>query len=643
MRFNIAGFKFGHVPLTGLSPTEQAQQRELGCAARNGRLAGGRDGAQGGASSLPTNASARQAPARPAAHAVDHNSPTSSASAIASQRKNPGFALPRLHTPSDAQLAFREQLKSVSSKRTPYVSKHGEVGIKLNGKVNVVAKADDSQASQLPVWCRHLALEVALHPGKKIDLIKSFSNEEVIRQTFDGRLTEMDIAKRKLVREASPDSKQVVSSENFGRYLKALANALVDGPGGQQGPKEVSSLLLTFNHAMAVQVERKTKAGVNYFAAKVYDPNDTANHKRVEALTPEGLRNIKFSQMLKPGALAAYATEEGKPLWMTAVCLDPNLRPLMNRSRTDGHSAEELEVVLKDGAFNELAAMRQSLRPGELLKLIQALPLGPAETFYNPQQNGHAETVKVFAEIILNADINQTTKLEWLAGKCNGVPGLYMGLQEGHTETVQVFAETVLNSQKLDKKEILELLVAANKGVPGLYQAFEKGNAEAVNAFVRAVLRAERLSKPEKAELLAAKHKGYPGLAVAFDNGHAQTVKAFAETVLKSRSLDETARMALLKAAHDGVPGLMFAFDKGHTEVVKAFANSVLRSNLGNEDKAELLAAKTAAGVSGLYWAVRGGQSETINAFTEIVSNSSLGEPQKAALLAAVSKEARPA
>jgi hypothetical protein len=683
MVFKIAGFNLGSVPSTAPGSSDQGRQSGQGLAARSGRPVVGAAGAHGGNSPPERNTPPRQTPLRAAGtakersgpspgafanaaestspsfrlpgfkltalpqprdvdlvfletmNADDQRSPTPGPSAQAPQGTNPDLTVPEGHQPSDAQLASQQQRLRVLGKQTPYASKHGVAGINLNGGVKVAYSAESAQGSQQPVWCRHLAVEVALHSGKKVDLIKSFSNEEVIRQTFNGRLNDLERTYLELLRVAPPDCKHTVSSQHFGRYLHALANTLLGAHDGQGGPKEVNSLLFTNSHVMTLHIEHKKKAGVDYFAAKVYDPNDTANHKRVEAMTPDGLLAVELSQLLEPGLLGIYARGENKPLWLAAVCLNPLLRPLMSLEAPDRPSADKLLVVLRFGVTNELAAIRESVPPDQLLHMIQAMPRSASETCYLMLQDGHAETAKSFAEIVLDAKMDQTKKVEWLAAKLNGAPGLFMAFQAGHTVTVRAFAETVLNTQKLDKIEIIELLVAANKGVPGLFKAFGKGKAETVNAFVQAVLRAERFSKPEIAKLLAAEHEGCSGLAVAFENGHAQTVKTFAETVLNSRRLDETASMALLKAARNGMPGLMFAFHKGHTETVKAFSASVLVSNLSETAKLELLAAQTHDGALGCHFSFMMGHAETIKAFGEIVLQLNSDDSAKAELLAA--------
>jgi hypothetical protein len=595
--------KFDHVPSTAGSPTEQARQGGGSVATQPGRPAVGVGtqpegpptllravelSPEGGLHGMPRR---RRRPPRAAAAAADHTTPTPTASASAVQLARTDATELASHGRSAAELALQAQMRKVGDKSTPYASNNGEANKNFNGLVSIPRSAPPSQDAGGLVECRHFSTVFAQHPGKKVGLVRELQSQEAVEKAFAGRLSEVHHTHERWLREASPDCKHVVSSENFGQYLAALAHTLKAAPDGQHTPNEANCLVVTTDHSLALYMERKSKAGLDYFAAKVYDPNDTASFKRVEALTPEALQSLTLQQMLKPGAFEYYAGGANKPLWTAVASLDARLKPQMNNSAATSPSVERMAVTLSSGAFNELTAMRQSLPGKQLVQLLLATASGPEPYFSVTLQRGHTETAKAFIEIVLQSDLGNSEKVGLLAAqRRDGAPGLAMALQRGHGDTVKAFAEDVLSSD-LDNPSKTELLAARRiDGVPGLYVAFQEGHTEAVTGFSESVLNST-LSDAEKVKLLTARtDRGVPGLLMAFAEGRTETVKGFAEVVLNS-NIDNKLKVQLLAArSSDGMFGLYGADQMRHKQTVSAYVGAILSSGLDKQDKNNLLA-----------------------------------------------------
>jgi hypothetical protein len=484
----------------------------------------------------------------------------------------------------------RVRMKKIQKKerKEPRITKSGDPTVNLNCKVRVrTYNAQD--ASVALVVCRHFAEMFAKHQGKKSELIQQYGKLSDIRKAFKGKLANIHEAYHKSIREADPGCKHVVSSQGLGAYLHSLAKAL-EGAHQGGGPSEVNCLLLTADHSMAIHVQRKHKDGVDYFAAKLFDPNVTASYKRAVALHPEDLSGLQLQDMLvHPEVINSYAPP-GQPVPMVAVCLDNRVHASIDRSSTAA-TPGNMNVALCNGVPDEVQAMLRSASPETHFDLLQAK--------------------------------------SWLTG----IPGLNRALQDGHTDTVRVFMECVGALQLPDDKK-LELLVAKRPdGVPGLSMALQKGHADTVSTFVESIV-ALKLSDHDKIELLAAKRAdGMPGLLIALQLGRSNTVSAFVESIVALKLSDHDKIELLAAKRADGKPGLFMAFQEGQTEAVTEFVERVLASELPDDQKLNLLVAKEPTGNTGLQRARANAHSETVNAFVNKVQTSRLPQEMKDALL----------
>lgn len=544
--------------------------------------------------------------------------------------------------------ARRMKLAAVHDKATPYLSNRDVLAMNLNCQVLPAPQAPDQGDAQV-VACRHFAQVFGEYAGKKSQLMTWFSTKSRIADKFAGKLTEIDATFAKTVREAPQASKHVVGDCEFGRYLTGVASALQTRHDLGTGESQANCLLITGKHAMALHVQRKSKAGVDYFSAKLYDPNNTANYKRVEALTPDGLSHLTLDEMLtgRESSLARYGACTGeKRLYLAAVSMDPSLCPVMEKQAVVP-SAGRMHVALSQGIVEAARGMLEAVKKDQLLGCREKMAIvrGKCSDGFPGQyvafQNGHTETVQAFTESILAwEDLGRDKQLDLLMAKTDrGTPGLHAAFEHGHTAAVEVFTDRVLACQDFDEDTQRVLLAArASDGVAGLYLAFQKGHAQTVVAFTQRILACPHLTEQTKVKLLSARCRdGFVGLYAALEHGHAETVKLFIECVAASKALSAESKRKLLAAqTKDGFPGLYVALHRGHTPAVTAFMGSVLTANgLDARLKVDLIAAKTSDGVPGLLAALTTPHAETVKAYVDMVAKADLSAAHKVELLTA--------
>jgi hypothetical protein len=488
--------------------------------------------------------------------------------------------------------------------RGPYDATHGTPLVGLNLKVSVRPGVDDATGlatgPDQKVACRHLALEFT-EASKKALLMKEFSSPDGMAKYFDGALAAVEAEYRRSMAQADPSSKQVVSSAGLGRYLAAVATAL-DTPQNRGASAEANCLLLTARHAMAIHVESKSKDGVDYFAVKLYDPNNTASYKRVEVKRPEDLEHLQLADMLAGGQtwVDAYGApgNAGAPVSMAAVCLTDGVKPATDRSRTEA-TARNMCVALAAGARDDIRAMVQSAAsgsPDELFHLLQAKEerLGVPGNLL-ALQNGHTETVKEFAGAVLNSPLAPHRQIDLMAAKdAHGVPGLALAIQRGHTETVRAFVDAVAGSTLPSEQKVALLASKNSTGTPLMSRALQSGRPETVGQFAAAIL-GSALAPGQKVDLLACKDSdGVPGLGGAFLCDDPKTVTAFVEAVAGSTQLDTAGKVEVLFAEmpekYGGGSAVSGTIRHNIApQATNAFREAVLASPLPDDAKTTLL------------------------------------------------------
>ncbi len=446
------------------------------------------------------------------------------------------------------------RLDKIAKKTTPYNAKRLNAETQLNGVVRVHPEAGHTLKSET-VYCRHFVKAFVEYAGRKRSLMQEFLTSQKITSRFEHRLREMDVASRRVRKLVGADSKHVVRDAQLGQYLAAVASALAKPPAG--GRSEANCLLESSCHAMALYVSRKSRDGTDYFSAKLYDPNNTASYRRVEALSIDSLRELTLKDMLITPALSEkYSDSHKHAVTLLAICLDPRLHPRMDRSLTEV-SPDAMHLALSDGSLEDQHVMLASLdskniglAQHSLFEVLRAKSVYSGWTgLFGALAGGYADSASAFISFVLSAsDLTERQKTELIAAKdSRGMPGLFAALSLGKTQAVSAYAGAVLADSGISNGDKFTLLASKNRaGKPGLFKAFEKGESEAVAAYAGAVLATSALTDPQKVELLTAHcASGGTGLAAAVANGATDTVEAFHQAVNTSNLSAADKRMLL--------------------------------------------------------------------------------------------------
>lgn len=501
----------------------------------------------------------------------------------------------RFSSLSDAnEKARQEAIRELLDQQDPHASVHS-ISAELNGAVQVTSTDDTDET----VVCRHFAYHFLAWPGDMKELMERYSTRRGIKALFDGKLTELDDFFNCAIREAKADSKHLLRSDDFGRYMASLAQALETAHEQGRPVSQANCLVLTQDHAMALLLRRRVKNNVTHYIAKLYDPNDTASYKRVVALTPERLARRKLEEMMiSPHFADEYAGSQGLPMPLVAVCLDPELRPPMIRDEPAG-SVAEMHMALRCGVANEVQATlaatktRSPSAQPSFFQLLQARSaVNEAPGLNIAFSNDYSEAVSVFTNFVLSADqLTEADKISLLAARrADNTPGLYLAFNYAATDSIKAFVEPILSTETLSVASKTELLLAKNvHGICGLSSAVILAEPKAIQAFVEPILRSNLPEKAKFRVLNAASSEGTPSLNMAFGWGSTPMIKVFTELIVESPHLSEPAKVKLLRAeSRLGVSGLARARISRQHEACSAFIDLINSSKLSQGSKEEL-------------------------------------------------------
>ena len=517
-----------------------------------------------------------------------------------------------------------------------------------------------------PIRCRHLAYGyVSGAFGRSPEKFQAVETEERLLDT-----------------SGIPDEKTL--TKNFYDHLpghavyfnlQTLPDALYFLAQEIEDHQRVNYLFCSINHAMGLSLVKTEGQGIKLYC---YDPNDTGRHKKIIVHDAVELKKLTiddlvadshryFPQGLESGCLlsievkkkqedcrvkcfgpqdvetvylmAEYghygATDlDGKPMRLA----DTKQNAQLIGKLTDG--APALFMAAQDGHTETVRALAELILSSSLdnetkNELLAGKSADGTSALLMAAQYGHTETVRVLAEMILSSSLDNESKNELLAGKrADGTSALLMAAQKGHTETVRVLAELILSSS-LDNETKNELLAGKSAdGTSALLMAAQYGHTETVRVLAEMIL-SSSLDNESKNELLAGKRAdGTPALFMAAQDGHTGTVRVLAEMILSSSLDNETKNELLAGQSADGTPALLMAAQDGHTGTVRVLAEMILSSSLDNESKNELLAGKRANGTSALFMAAKNGHTDTVRVLAEMILSSSLDNESKNELLA---------
>jgi len=436
-----------------------------------------------------------------------------------------------------------------------------------------------------------------------------------------------------------------------------FGQVLVGQFGEMQRKKETSRLLLltSSNHVMSVELKVKDKDGKPHYVAALFDPNATTSHIRFASDDLRTLEGLTLKSVIKQESTYKlyYPNSDEislmfvRPLTQAQAQAEPvrgnrGAGAVENRTLTSCIHDEQLNEIalhhmLENGFSGDIRRLRNEMakRPeDERLQLLQAKDGDRVPGFYLTLQNGHADAIRAYGEVLKGLQVPSDKCIDLLAAKrVDGVPGLYVALQQGHADTIRAYGE-VLKGLRLPPDKCIDLLATKRvDGVPGLFGALHNGHADAIRAFGEA-LKGLQVSPDKCIDLLEAKRvDSIPGLYVALQNGHADAIRAFGEALKGLQlPLDQCIDLLVAKGV-DGVPGLSMALQNGHADAITAFGQVLKELQVPPDKCIDLLASKNH--ISGLFKAAENGHADAIAAFGQVLKELQIPPDKCVEMLAA--------
>jgi hypothetical protein len=497
-------------------------------------------------------------------------------------------------------------------------------------------------------------------------------------------------------------------NSEFGQFAVGLSGDMQAIPReANEKERALHMLVETVDHTMAAELKIKyADDGAPTYVLHVYDPNYTASDIRVAVTDLEDLKTLDFAAMLPDKDMVTHYYGDQPDDRVSAFhIISPHALEDQSpgksdtatslASRPDVLNPTVLFHLLKRGYVEDL----QQIQP----KLINHLNTLPAEeqvaflghmtqqgepAFFFALQNGEANTVAWFCDLVLALNLPDADKARLLGGACaDGTPALCMALDKGRTESIEKFCNSILQSTLPDSDKIKLVAALDGDGDPGFFRTMQRGHLEATAGFCNSALslelselsdvaheiqqrQGEGADKPgdpltkllnemadlaeatgitdlgdlSKAALLASRNSdGHPALLAALSKKHLEPASTFCQAVLQS-TLPVALQVELLSAKEpNGMPALFNAFAGGNADSVGMLCDTVIESGLPNDAKVKLLSAKNADGVPAFLIALQSGNADLAGTFCELVLESNLPAADKAALLAAETPSGIPA
>ncbi|EEI2477810.1 ShET2/EspL2 family type III secretion system effector toxin, partial [Salmonella enterica] len=420
----------------------------------------------------------------------------------------------------------------------------------------------------------------------------------------------------------------------------------------------------TANHSLVLGLKIKNKPNGDMCVIYLYDPNHTATHQRVEysIINQNKIKKLKANDFFDEKHKKSYGLvsdgvsifiDRHKPMSISSI-----IRYLNNLFHPKViHHAMSMgltEIILKVAEDMQIL----KLMGDEMESLLAARNNDGYYGLAIALQNGHADTIQAYGELIKKAELNPDKIADILQAKVKiklkeelkeaYVFGLSLALQNGHAHAIRVYGELLnANSAVFDHDKLVELLAAhsvdgAGHRLPALYLALQHGYADAVLAYGE-LLKAATLSLDETAILLAAKRfDNVPGLLIASNNGHSEAVLAYGK-LLKNSCLtaDKTAELLAAKN-NDGVSALLIALQNGHDEVIRAYGQIINDLEFSPTETEQLLVARCESGLTGLFLALKYGQVNAACRYGELLRSAGLSPYNVAECLAAKGVDGQP-
>jgi ankyrin repeat protein len=400
-------------------------------------------------------------------------------------------------TQSAAQLESFAQLL-LKRAGLPYTPSKGDSEVNLNCEVELSDELPDAEGAT-NVTCRHFVAAFVEKQGKKRGLVDHFSTSDGIRSVFSGSLAQANKAFYDTLRSAPQHARHLVDEAQFGAYVGAIVQALIAG-GDTDSVNAINAILVASDHTMALQVQRKQKHGEIYFTAKVFDPNNTGNYRRmnVKDLTPEALARLQFNDFLIDPTAAVDLAVADEPLSMSAICVDTRLNlqlPQMHFSASaqvdELPTKSELYTVLSSGMIEGLAAITARVSnlvipmPEQVLvELLSASNETGMCGLHWAVMNGHVDAVKAFGNTMSALGLSSEAKAAIISNETIevGLTPLYIAIRREANDMVNAL-KVIIEELALPHDARFQILAAKdNNGMPALIAALSENKFEAARA-----------------------------------------------------------------------------------------------------------------------------------------------------------------
>ncbi len=528
-----------------------------------------------------------------------------------------------------------QQETCTNPKFTPYPSdKRSNQTFNLNGQATL-------EGSSERIVCRHLATAILdeIHPVTHKISYENFNSAEKIAQHIKS-----DIETRYVHIKRRATEVHLIKNANWGQFIASQFEEM-----DRQGIPIKKMLMQSSNHGMAVWLRIKIKDGKKWYVIHFYDPNSTTTHTRAKAYDLANVKNWVLGafidvngeqrkQFYYPETQAVsliYIVPEADELSSENVQHKQHNQPILPVDRKltrydvnwDAITIYHLMIGGFAGTLKEVALQSNTLAQSgtDLLTLLNAKCANGTPGLFMALQEGHANAIRAYGELLTTAGISSSDLLTLLSAKgADGTPGLSMALQDGHADAIRAYGE-LLTTAGISSSDLLTLLSAKRAdGIPGLYFALKNRHADAMRVYGE-LLTAAGISGPDLLTLLSAKGaNGAPGLYMALQNGDANAIRAYGE-LLTAAEISGPDLLTLLSAKRaNGTPGLYFALLDGHADAIRAYGELLKEARaarkISDTDFLTLLSAKGTNGTPGLYMALQNGHADAIRAYGELLT-----------------------
>ena len=359
-----------------------------------------------------------------------------------------------------------------------------------------------------PIDCRYLAAhqqeQQAQDPRIKFDYRQFSSPEKIADNVKPG------IRKTYQVLKAQASETHLISNRRFGQFLARQFEA-IEKDGKQSRLMLVESTNHVMNLGLLIKEDEKS------YVVKFFDSDET---------TTTGTRSKANSvQTFETQTLASYITDEmgmkskyPEPRGMSMIFVRPEENAQASTSISTGSrvgktltsiDVEEIDATVVwhlmnegfDGNLRQLRAHFITLSEAERIALVMARDSDGNSALYMSMQNGNAEAINAYGELMALTSIPEDLRIALLAGKNDkGVPALVICMCLGYAEAVKAYGE-LLKTLPPDKQAdflLAKISSGPSQGLSGLQGALGGDQFKAANAQLRLLYQLVPALSPEK-------------------------------------------------------------------------------------------------------------------------------------------------